>query len=91
MALVTVLVLLSASPASRRLRLPRTCAPSSTATKGLNKITGGRVYLIQAGGRMFEKHPLAGVGLASFPLAFPTYRASRTGSVSPCATATRRW
>jgi putative inorganic carbon (HCO3(-)) transporter len=42
---------------------------------GINRLTGGRYYLAQGGIRMFEDHPLTGVGLGDFPLAYyPKYR-----------------
>jgi putative inorganic carbon (hco3(-)) transporter len=40
---------------------------------GINKITGGRYYLIQGGLLMFRAHP-QGVGVGDFPLVYPTYR-----------------
>ncbi|HJW76102.1 MAG TPA: O-antigen ligase family protein [Thermoleophilia bacterium] len=46
-------------------------------TYGWNKLTGGRVYLIDSGWKMFKKHPAGGVGLAGFPLAYPEYRQRR--------------
>ena len=49
---------------------------------GLNKLTGGRVYLVKTGIRMFEKRPLAGVGLAGFPLAYAHYRTTTAAVLS---------
>jgi O-antigen ligase len=81
-ALLTVLVLLAGVAGFTAVRLPQQLPSEVLSVKGLNKITSGRVYLIQAGGRMFEKHPLAGLGLATFPVAFPSYRGSRTESLA---------
>jgi O-antigen ligase len=44
---------------------------------GWNKLTGGRVYLIDAGWRMFKDHPVAGIGLSGYPLAYHEYRLRR--------------
>jgi O-antigen ligase len=44
---------------------------------GWNKLAGGRVYLIESGWRMFREHPVGGVGLSGFPLAYPDYRLRR--------------
>jgi putative inorganic carbon (HCO3(-)) transporter len=41
---------------------------------GINHLTGGRYYLATAGVAMFGDHPLAGIGLGGFPLAFPKYQ-----------------
>ncbi len=51
-------------------------------TSGLNKLTGGRVYLVKTGLRMFEKRPLAGVGLGGFPLAYAHYRTTHAAVLS---------
>ncbi len=51
-------------------------------TRGLNKLTGGRVYLIKTGVRMFEHHPVAGVGLGGFPLAYAHYRTTHAAVLS---------
>jgi len=51
-------------------------------TKGLNKLTGGRVFLVKAGVIMFQRHPIGGIGLGGFPLAFPHYRTSHAASLS---------
>ena len=81
-ALVTVVVLVAGVAGFTALRLPQQLPGRVLSVSGLNRITSGRVYLIQAGGRMFEKHPIAGLGLASFPVAFPHYRASSTQSLA---------
>jgi len=80
-ALVTVLVLVAGVAGFTALR-PQELPGKVLSVRGLNKVTSGRVYLIQAGGRMFEKHPIAGLGLATFPNAFPYYRGSRTQSLA---------
>ena len=41
---------------------------------GINKLTGGRYYLVQSGVRMFTTHPFHGVGVGSFPLAYEAFR-----------------
>jgi len=41
---------------------------------GINRLTGGRYYLWQAGTDMIRSHPLGGVGLGVFPLAYPAFR-----------------
>ena len=46
---------------------------------GINRLTGGRYYLAQAAGQMFEDHPLGGVGLGAFHLAYPEYRDRHAG------------
>jgi O-antigen ligase len=81
-ALVTLLVLLAGVGGFTALRLPQQLPSRVLSVKGLNRITSGRVYLIQAGGRMFVKHPLAGLGLASFPVAYPSFRGTPTESLA---------
>jgi O-antigen ligase len=51
-------------------------------TAGLNKLTGGRVYLVKTGLRMFEHRPVAGVGLGGFPLAYAHYRTTHRAVLS---------
>jgi O-antigen ligase len=51
-------------------------------TAGLNKITGGRVYLVKTGLRMFEHRPVAGIGLGGFPLAYAHYRTTTRAVLS---------
>ena len=51
-------------------------------TMGLNKLTGGRVFLVKAGWRMYRRHPVKGIGLAGFPQAFPKYRTSHAAKLT---------
>jgi hypothetical protein len=81
-ALVTVLILLVGVAGFTALRRPQDIHMKLATTRGLNKLTGGRVYLVKAGILMFERHPLAGVGLAGFPLAFPHYRTTHAASLA---------
>ncbi len=73
-ALLTVLVLAGGMVGLTAVRHPQAIRTKLTTTQGLNKITGGRVYLIEAGVFMFERSPLDGLGLAQFPLAYPYFR-----------------
>ena len=41
---------------------------------GIDHLTGGRYYLATAGLEMFRDHPLRGIGLGGFPLAYASYR-----------------
>jgi O-antigen ligase len=72
--LATVLVLLVGLVGVTALRHPHNVGTKLETTKGLNKLTGGRVYLIESGLRMFRRYPLDGVGLGAFPAAFPHFR-----------------
>ena len=74
--IVTVIVLAVAIGGITELRHNRGHPFRFDTTAGLNKITGGRVYLVKTGVRMFEKRPVAGIGLAGFPLAYAHYRAT---------------
>jgi O-antigen ligase len=80
--LVTVLVLAVGLAGITELRHPRRLRLKLDTTRGLNKLTGGRVYLVKAGVRMFERHPIEGIGLGGFPLAFPYYRTSHAAILS---------
>ncbi len=79
--LVTVLVLAVGLAGITELRHPHNLRMKLDTTKGLNKLTGGRVFLVKAGVRMFDRHPVAGVGLAGFPLAFAHYRTTHAASL----------
>jgi O-antigen ligase len=79
--LVTVLVLAVGLAGITELRHPHNLRMKLDTTKGLNKLTGGRVFLVKAGVRMFDRHPIAGVGLGGFPLAFPHYRTTHAASL----------
>ncbi len=79
--LVTVLVLAVGLAGLTELRHPHNLRMKLDTTKGLNKLTGGRVFLVKAGVRMFKRHPIEGVGLGGFPLAFPKYRTTHAASL----------
>ena len=74
--LVTALVLAGGLYGITRARHAKHVEVKLSTTIGLNKLTGGRVFLIKGGWRMFRRHPLTGVGLGAFPQAFPKYRTS---------------
>ena len=80
--LVTVLVLAVGLVGITELRGPHHLHLKLDTTRGLNKLTSGRVFLVKAGMRMFERHPIAGIGLAGFPLAFPDYRTTHAATLS---------
>jgi len=80
--LLTVLVLGGGLVGLTALRHPQDVSNKLTTTRGWNKITGGRVYLMEAGVFMFEKHPLDGLGLAQFPLAYPHFRHTHAASLA---------
>jgi O-antigen ligase len=75
--LATVILFTGGLYALERARHYRRLEALVGSTHGWNKLTGGRVYLIDAGWRMFRDHPVGGVGLAGFPLAYPDYRLRR--------------
>ena len=79
---VTVLVLATGLAGITAVRHPQHVAAKFVSLKGLNKITGGRVFLIQAGLLMFQRYPVKGVGLAGFPLAYPHFRTTHAASLS---------
>ncbi len=64
------------------IRHTRNFGQKLTTTYGLNKLTGGRYFLVRAGYRMFRKEPLYGVGLGGFPLAFPAFRTSHAAVIT---------
>ena len=72
--LVTVLVLVVGLAGFTELRHTPHLPTRLATIRRINKLTGGRYYLVQTGVRMFDRHPVAGIGLAGFPLAFPHYR-----------------
>jgi O-antigen ligase len=80
--LASVLVLAGGLTALTMARDTKNVEAKLSTTMGLNKLTGGRVYLVKAGWRMFERHPLRGIGLAGFPQAFPKYRTSHAAKLS---------
>ncbi len=80
--LLTVLVLAAGLTGLTAVRHPQDVRNKLTTTRGWNKITGGRVYLMEAGIFMFEKHPLDGLGLAQFPLAYPHFRHTHAASLA---------
>ena len=79
---VTVLVLATGIAGITAVRHPQHVAARLESLKGLNKITGGRVFLIQAGLLMFQRYPVDGIGLGGFPLALPHYRTTHAASLS---------
>jgi len=79
---VTVLVLAVGLAGITELRHHKGNPFKFDTTRGLNKLTGGRVYLVKTGIRMFKKRPLAGVGLAGFPLAYAHYRTTTAAVLS---------
>jgi len=81
-ALLTVLVLAGGITGLTAVRHPQNIRTKLTTVRGWNKITGGRVYLMEAGVFMFEKHPLEGLGLAQFPLAYPHFRHTHAASLA---------
>ncbi len=78
--LITVLLVTGGLYALERARHYRRLEALIGTTYGWNKLTGGRVYLVDAGWRMFKDYPLSGVGLGGFPLAYPDYRLRRAGT-----------
>jgi len=73
---LTVLVLVAGIVGITDIRHGNNLSQRLSTAYGINKITGGRYFLIKAGRRMFERYPVEGVGLGGFPLAFPTFRPS---------------
>jgi len=78
--LATVVLISGGLYALERTRHYRRLEALISTTYGWNKLTGGRVYLVDAGWRMFSDYPVGGVGLAGFPLAYPDYRLRRAGT-----------
>ena len=79
---VTVLILAVGLGGITLLRHHHGNAFKFDTTAGLNKITGGRVYLVKTGLRMFEHRPVAGIGLGGFPLAYAHYRTTTRAVLS---------
>ena len=65
--LVSLLVLGAGLAGITAARDTRGMGTKLQTTIGLNKLTGGRVYLVKAGWRMYKREPIRGVGLAGFP------------------------
>ena len=78
----TLLVLAGGLAGITAARDTRDLGKKIETTMGLNKLTGGRVYLVKAGWRMYKRHPVRGVGLAGFPQAFPSYRTSHAAKLT---------
>ena len=81
-ALVTVLILLIGVAGVTALRHPQNLGAKLDSTRGWNKLTGGRFYLVRAGILMYERYPVGGVGLGGFPLAYPHFRLTHAASLS---------
>jgi O-antigen ligase len=81
-ALVTVLILVVGVAGFTALRHPTGLSTKLGTTRGWNKLTGGRFYLVRAGVLMFERYPVAGVGLGGFPLAYPHFRKTHAASLA---------
>jgi O-antigen ligase len=81
-ALVTVVVLVVGLVGVTELRHTPHLPAKLATIRRINKLTGGRYYLVQTGVRMFERHPVAGIGLGGFPLAFPHYRTTHAAVLS---------
>ena len=79
---VTLLVLVAGLTAITTVRDTTRITEKIQSTRGLNKLTGGRVYLLKAGWRMYERHPVRGIGLAGFPKAYPSYRRTHAASLA---------
>ena len=73
---LTMLVLIAGIIGISDVRHTHDLGKKLSTANGINKITGGRYYLVKAGIRMFDRHPVTGIGLGGFPLAFPKYRTS---------------
>ena len=80
--IITVLILAAGVAGITELRHHKGNPFRFDTTRGLNKLTGGRVYLIKTGVRMFEHRPVAGVGLGGFPLAYAHYRTTHAAVLS---------
>jgi O-antigen ligase len=80
--IVTVIILAVAVGGITELRHNKGHPFRFNTTFGLNKITGGRLYLVKTGLRMFERRPVAGIGLGGFPLAYAHYRTSHAAVLS---------
>ena len=57
-ALVTVLILLIGVAGVTALRHPQNLGAKLDSTRGWNKLTGGRFYLVRAGILMYERYPV---------------------------------
>jgi O-antigen ligase len=79
---LTVLVLAIGLIGITDMRQPTHVRAKLSTKYGLNKLTGGRYFLVVAGEHMFEHHPVAGIGLGGFPLAFPKYRTSTAANLN---------
>jgi len=80
--LVTVLILAVGLAGITAVRHPHHLRAKLETNIGLNKLTGGRYFLVKAGELMFERHPVTGIGLGGFPLAYRHYRTSHAASLA---------